>query len=122
MNCILIIDDDYAVRLLYQEELEDDGYEVVTFGDCENLMDNIEQHRPDVIIMDIKMGKISGLDIIQEIRSTYYDIPIILCSAYSTFKSDAKSIAADYYVVKSSDLSELKLRILMAIEGSTPND
>ena len=121
MNCILIIDDDYAVRLLYQEELEDDGYEVVTFGDCENLMDNIEQHRPDVIIMDIKMGKISGLDIIQEIRNTYYDIPIILCSAYSTFKADAKSMAADYYVVKSSDLSELKLRILMAIEGSTPN-
>jgi len=115
MNKILVVDDDYAVRLFYQEELEDDGYRVVTFGDYENLLTEIAIHCPDVIIMGIKMGEINGLDIISDIRNIFIDIPIILCSASSTFESDAKSFAADYFVAKSSDLDELKNKITMAI-------
>ncbi len=114
MNKIFVVDDNYAVRLLYQEEFEDDGYLVVAFGDYENLMAEISNHCPDVIIMDIKMGEINGLDIMKSIRNSF-EIPIILCSAYPIFESDAKSFAADYFVAKSSDLSELKHKITMAI-------
>ena len=67
--------------------------------------------------MDIKLGKINGLDLLQGIRNTYYNLPVILCTAYPAFKYDLKSVAADYYVVKGSDLSELKLKIKMALEG-----
>jgi DNA-binding response OmpR family regulator len=55
--------------------------------------------------------------LLQDIRREFYNIPVILCSAYSSFKGDLKSIAADYYVVKSADLSELKQKIKMALEG-----
>ena len=53
----------------------------------------------------------------QKIRNTYYDLPVILCTAYPDYKNDLRSIAADYYVLKSPDLSELKQKIRMAIEA-----
>jgi DNA-binding response OmpR family regulator len=60
--------------------------------------------------------------LLQDIRKEYYNVPVILCSAYSSYKGDLKSIAADYYVVKSADLSELKRKISMALEGHLPFD
>lgn len=121
MNKILIADNEYAIRLLYEEELVYAGYEVVTVGDGRKILQVIEEQRPDLIVLDIKMGEINGLDILQDIRNTYYDLPVILCTAYSGFKYDPKAIAADYFVVKSSDLSELKLKIKMAIRTILPD-
>jgi DNA-binding response OmpR family regulator len=66
------------------------------------------------------LGEYDGLDLLQDIRKTYYDLPVILCSAYPVYKYDLKSIAADYYVVKNSTLEELKLKIKMALEGGNP--
>ena len=63
-----------------------------------------------------ELGKYNGLDLLQEIRNANYRMPVILCTAYSSFKYDLKSIAADDYVVKSADLTELKLKIKAAIE------
>jgi two-component SAPR family response regulator len=65
------------------------------------------------------MAGYNGLDLLQEIRNRFYDLPVILCSAYDSFKRDMKSIAADFYVVKSSDLTQLKKTIAMALEGTT---
>ena len=119
MYKILIVDDDYAIRLLYQEELEDEGYSVTTTSGCLNFLEQIEHLGPDLILLDIRLGKINGLDILQDIRDRYYDMPVILCSAYSSFKYDMRAIAADYYVTKSVDLSELKFKIKMAFESIT---
>lgn len=116
MNKILIVDDDYAIRFLYQEELGSEGYKVIATGECKGLLDTIRQQEPDVIVLDIKMGKFNGLDLLQGIRNTYWDLPVILCTAYPVFKYDPKSVAADYYVVKNSDLSDLKIKVQMAME------
>jgi len=118
MNKILIVDDEEAIQILYAEELTEEGYKVITTGDGSRLMEIIEQERPDLIVLDIIVGKYSGLDLLQDIQNTYYNIPVILCTAYSTFKYDLKSIAANHYVTKSSDLTELKLKIKIAIEGN----
>jgi DNA-binding response OmpR family regulator len=120
MKKILIVDDEEVIRMLYGEELEEEGYEVVTAGSGHGLMEMIEREKPDLVILDIKMAEHDGLDLLQEIRKSFYNIPVILCSAYSSFKGDLKSIAADYYVVKSADLSELKQKIKMALEGQIP--
>ncbi len=118
MNKILIVDDEEAIQLLYSEELTEEGYDVVTSGQVTRLMELITQKRPDLIVLDIKLGKYDGLDLLQDIRNTWNNLPIILCTAYPSFKYDLKSIAADYYVVKSSDLRELKLKIKMALEDN----
>ena len=118
MTKILVVEDEAPLCMLYAEELTEDGYEVVSTSDCEGLMEMIEQHRPDVIVLDIRMGEWNGLDLLQDIRNAYHDKPVILCTAYSSFKYDLRSVAADYYVVKSADLTDLKTKISMALEGS----
>ncbi|MCK4388891.1 MAG: response regulator [Desulfobacterales bacterium] len=120
MKKILIVDDEEVIRMLYSEELEDEGYNVITTGTGHGLVELVERERPHLVILDIKMAEHDGLDLLQEIRKQFYNIPVILCSAYSSFKGDLKSVAADYYVVKSADLSDLKQKIKMALEGHIP--
>jgi len=118
MSRILVVDDEKSIQLLFADELTDEGYEVVTTGDGGGVMGLIEKARPDLVVLDIKLGKKDGLDLLQDIRNTYYNMPVVVCTAYPNYKGDLKSIAADYYVVKSSDLRELKEKVRMAFEGS----
>ncbi len=120
MARILIVDDEEHIRTLYTLELEDEGHEVLSLESGKELRNHIRTFHPDVIVLDIKMVDVSGLDVLQEVRSEFYDLPVILCSAYGSYKGDVKSIAADYYVVKSSDLTELKKKIRTALETRIP--
>ena len=117
MNKILIVDDDEPIQILYADELTEEGYDVITTGDGVGLLGLIEEAQPNLVVLDIRLGETNGLDLLLDIRNTYYELPVILCSAYSAFKYDLKSIAADYFVVKSSDFSELKVKIKMALEA-----
>jgi DNA-binding response OmpR family regulator len=122
MPKILIVDDEEGIRMLYSMELEDEGYDVVTRPDGRDLLHVIDEEAPDCIILDIKMRDYNGLDLLQQIRKRHYDLPVILNSAYSSFKVDLKAVAADYYVVKSSDLGELKEKLKVALETRIPQD
>jgi len=120
MNKILVIDDDESIQILYTDELTEEGYEVIASGDGSSLMRLIDETKPDLVVLDVRLGEYDGLDLLQDIRNTHYDLPVILCSAYPVYKYDLKSIAADYYVVKKSNLEELKLKIKMALECGNP--
>jgi two-component system response regulator (stage 0 sporulation protein F) len=117
---ILVVDDEKSIQILYEEELSEEGYEVITIGDGTGLVRLIEEKTPDLVILDIRLGEHNGLDLLQEIRNTFYDLPVILCTAYPAFKHDLRSIAADHYVVKSSNMKELKLKVRMALESRIP--
>ena len=121
MAKVLVVDDEEHIRLLYSEELSEAGYEVITAADGYKLTERIEKEHPDIIVLDIKMVDYNGLDLLQEIRNKFYNLPVILCTAYDTFKEDIKSIAADFYVIKSFDLTELKNKISMALEANIPS-
>ena len=116
MPKILVVDDQEHVRLLYSEELKEAGYEVITAESGYKLLERIEEEKPDLVTLDIKMVGYNGLDILQDIRNDFYVLPVILSTAYDSFKEDVRSIAADFYVVKSFDLTELKNKIGMALE------
>jgi len=118
MAKILIVDDEEHIRYLYSEELSEAGYEVITADSGYKLMERIEEEKPDLIVLDIKMVGYDGLDLLQDIRNNFYDLPVVLCTAYDTFKRDMKSIAADFYVIKSFDLTELKNKVAMALEAA----
>lgn len=118
---ILIVDDEEHIRFLYSEELADEGYEVITADSGFQLLETIEREKPNLVVLDIKMVDYNGLDLLQDIRNKFYDLPVILCTAYDTFKEDMKSIAADHYVIKSFDLTELKTRIANALEAEIPD-
>lgn len=116
MTRILHIDDSDAIRLLYEEELAEEGYEVVGVGSCEDILDQIASFRPNLIVLEPKLPEADGLEILQMIRNTNYDMPVVICTAYPNIKYDLRCIAADYFVVKQSDLSELKLKVGMALD------
>src|SRR5208283_2271785 len=118
MSKLLVVDDEKHIRLLYSEELKVAGYEVITADSGYKLLETIEEEKPDLVILDIKMVDYNGLDIPQDIRNHFYDLPVILSTAHDSFKEDMKSIAADFYVVKSYDLTELKEKIAIALETS----
>jgi DNA-binding response OmpR family regulator len=115
---ILIVDDEEHIRFLYSEELKEEGYEVITAESGFKLLERIETEEPDLIVLDIKMVDYNGLDLLQDIRNKFYNLPVVLCTAYDAFKEDIKSVAADFYVVKSFDLTELKKKIAMALEAT----
>ncbi len=121
MAKILVVDDEEHIRLLYSEELSEAGHDVITAADGRKLVERIDKEKPDLIILDIKMVGYNGLDLLQEIRNKFYNLPVILCTAYDTFKDDTKAIAADFYVIKSFDLTELKKKIVMALEANIPS-
>ena len=118
MSKILIVDDEEHIRYLYSEELSEAGYQVITADSGYKLLDKICEEKPDLVVLDIKMVDYNGLDLLQDIRNRFYNMPVVLCTAYDTFKEDMKSIAADFYVIKSFDLTELKNKIAMALESS----
>ena len=117
MAKILVVDDEEHIRFLYSEELTEAGYEVITADSGHKLLERIEEEKPNLVVLDIKMLDYNGLDLLQDIRNKFYNLPVVLCTAYDTFKEDMKSIAADYYVIKSFDLTELKSKIAMALEA-----
>jgi DNA-binding response OmpR family regulator len=120
MNKVLIVDDDETIRMLYADELEEEGYDVFTIGDCTEVMGAIREERPDLIVMEMISGKYNSLELLQDIRNEHHQLPVILCTAYAAFKYDPRSMAADFHVVKSSSLKELKWRIKMAFQTLNP--
>lgn len=105
---ILIVDDEENIRYLYEQELHDEGYETLLARDGKECLELVRQNPPDLIILDIRMPRMDGLEAIGKIIEINKNIPIIINSAYSTYKDDFMSWAADAYIVKSYDLDMLK--------------
>ena len=111
MPKVLVVDDEKSIRTLCEEELSEEGYEVISTGEGKGLLGLIASVQPEVVVLDIRMEDCNGLDLLQVIRQAHPDLPIVLNTAYDSYRDDVKSVAADFYVVKSYDLSELKARL-----------
>ncbi len=111
MAKILIVDDEPGLRLLYSDELREEGYEVVTAANCNEAAELLAGRDIDLVVLDIQIEQESGLEMLQKIVKEQKSLPVILCSAYNCYKDDFSSWLADAYIVKSSDLTELKQEI-----------
>lgn len=118
MAKILIVDDEVNVRKLYSEELNADGYETILAKNVEEAVKAVRDDEPDLIILDIKLGEESGIDALMEIVQMRKDLPVIINSAYSVYKDNFQTWAADAYIVKSVDLTPLKEKIQELLAGS----
>jgi CheY-like chemotaxis protein len=118
MPKVLVVDDDESLRLLYSRELAEEGYDVETVSSGQEAIDSIKCSRPDAVILDIKMEGMDGLSVLDLIMEHDKTIPVVLNTAYSTFKSDFSTWSADAYLVKSSDLSELKDTLKQVLKAS----
>jgi DNA-binding NtrC family response regulator len=117
MARVLVVDDDRSLRVLYSKELADEGYEVESASCGKDALESISRTRPDIIVLDIKMEGMDGLSVLDEVMKRDKTIPVVLNTAYSNFKSDFTTWSADAYVVKSSDLTELKETIKQILQS-----
>jgi len=113
---ILIVEDDASQRLLYSEEMKEEGYEPITAKDGKEAMQILKKIKPDLIVLDIVMPVMDGMEALGRIIGKHKDIPIILYSSYPHYKDDFMSWMADAYLTKSSDLTELKETIKNLLE------
>ncbi len=105
---ILVVDDEEHIRLLFKEELEDEGYKVDLASNGVEALERLKRSAYDIVVLDIKMPGMDGIQTMGEIKKINKDLPVILCSAYGEFKQDFSSWVSDGYVVKSADTRELK--------------
>ncbi len=108
---ILVVEDEEGLRLLYEEELNAEGYEVLTARNGREAIQQLEVGKPDLIILDIVMPVMDGMEALGRIVGKDRKIPIILNTSYSGYQQDLMSWAADAYLTKSADLSELKDKV-----------
>ncbi len=117
MPKILVVEDEKNLRLLYKHDLEQDGHVVVTAANAVEGLQALETEFPDLVVLDIRMPGMDGLEAMGRILEKHPKIPVVLNSAYSSYKDNFLSWAADAYIIKSADTSELRLKVRELLEA-----
>jgi len=113
---ILCVDDDSSLLFLYQEELSEEGYEVIVAGNGKEALEKYDRESPHLVILDIRMPITDGLETLNALLGRNRQLPVILNTAYSTYRDNFMTWGAEAYVIKSSDLSKLKKKIRKVLE------
>ena len=111
MKTILVVDDDKNLRRLYRAELEAEGYRVLLAENGRRACELIETEHFDIVVMDIRMPEMDGLEAMARILRERQHVPVILNTAYSSYLDNFSSWAAEGYVIKSADMEPLKEKI-----------
>ena len=115
---LLVVDDDPKIRWVLRQGLEDDTYAVLEAGDGHAALDAFEKHRPDLILMDVKMPGMDGLEAMTHIRKLDNHVPVIVLSAYPDAKIivEAMKNGAVDFLIKPFDIDVVKLVIQKTLE------
>jgi DNA-binding NtrC family response regulator len=116
MKRILVVEDEESLRLLYQQELSEEGYEVITVESGEEAIKKLEEDNIDLVVLDIRLTGMNGLEALEEMLLKNRNLKVVINTAYANYKDDFSSWLADAYLIKSSDLSELKQTIRGLLE------
>ncbi len=120
---ILVVDDEPQIRRVMLTTLTSHGYSVVEAGSGEEALEKIRTERPDLILLDVNMPGITGLETCAEIR-TSSDVPIIMLTIRNSERDKVQALdaGADDYVVKPFGVQELMARIRAALRRSAPGE
>ena len=109
---ILIVEDEDMIREGISDYLSDCGYETIEAGDGEEALEQFFNHKVDLILLDIQMPKLNGLEVLSEIRKSS-QVPVLMLTAFQDeeYKMSAFAALADGYLEKPFSLSLLKVRV-----------
>lgn len=111
MEKVLCVDDDLSLLRLYQDELSEEGYKVILAKDGKEALAKFEKEKPQVVVMDIRMPVMDGIEALAAMMGKDRQVPVILNTAYPQYRDNFMTWGAEAYVIKSSDLTELKQKI-----------
>jgi two-component system nitrogen regulation response regulator NtrX len=121
MSNILIIDDEKAIRKTLDEILSYEGYKIDEASDGEEGLKKFKEKTYDVVLCDIKMPKIDGLDFLERTRETNSDVPIIMISGHGNIETAVEAVkkGAFDFISKPPDLNRLLITIRNAIDKTS---
>ncbi|WP_406677010.1 response regulator [Neomoorella carbonis] len=122
MPRILIVDDQRGVRALLQLAFQEEGYQVATAVNGRDALRQVERWRPDVVVMDVRMPVMSGLEALPRIRALAPETAVIIMSAYVDGMAVAEvlRLGASDFIYKPFDLDELKAKVRVALPEAEP--
>src|SRR5579885_139489 len=117
---ILIVDDEPNLPHQLARYLSKHGYEVLTAPDGEAGLRELQKNTIDLLLLDVRLPKMSGLEVLEEIRKTDQDLPVVMLTAYGDVQTAvaAMKLGAVDYLIKGFDLMELLLVVQRALETS----
>ncbi len=115
---ILVVDSNDEQRSLCEMALKGEGYEVVTVHNGWAALSETKARMPDVIVLDLMISDMDGVELLDKLISINRKLPIIIHTATEEFKDNFMTWCADAYIIKSSDLLELKDKIRELLDPS----
>ena len=117
MANILLVEDERNLGLLYESEFGTDGHQVTIARDAREALQAVDQSRPDLVIVDIRLGEpMDGIELMSQLLEQDENLPVIINTGYSQYRQNFMTWGAEAYVVKSSDLSPLKQAVANALQ------
>jgi two-component system nitrogen regulation response regulator GlnG len=116
-NKIWVIDDDRAMRWVLEKTFKEEGFDVTSFEEAQSALDLLPTEQPDVILTDIRMPGMDGLNFLSKVKSNYSDLPVIIMTAHSDLESAVSSYqtGAFEYLPKPFDIDEALALVNRAI-------
>ena len=110
---LLIVDDDYAIRSFLEEALKDVGYNVEKADNGANALKILKNQKIDLVITDLKMPEVDGLQLLSAVKENYKDTGLLLMSAYGTVEDavQAMKVGAFDFVTKPFSITEIETRV-----------
>ena len=117
---ILIVDDEPDILSTLKDVLEDEGYRTIGVTTGEEALSFIERELPDIVILDVWLEGIDGIEVLGQIKEKHPDIPVLIISGHGTIETAIKAVKLGAYdfIEKPIDLDRLLLRIEKALEES----
>src|SRR5450432_3045094 len=121
MARILIIDDDPAMVSVISDICQERGHQTIAYASGQKALENLAAHSPQLVISDLRMDKVGGLDILRECREVLPQTPVILITAYKTVETalEAMKLGAYDYITKPFKVDELQLTIQRALDNQS---
>lgn len=118
MPLVLLVDDDPGILEVYQLYLESNGYEVVCATDGVSALEAVGRRLPDIILADVRMPRMDGFTLVEEVRKRGHDIPVVLHTAFDTpeARAQAREMRVDDIVFKPSPPGVVMAKLHMALD------
>jgi two-component system, OmpR family, response regulator len=121
---VLVVDDEENVTHLVSSALRFDGFETVTADNGDDALAKVAQYDPDLVVLDVMMPGRDGLGVLQALRASGSQVPVIFLTARDTASDRVGGLraGADDYVVKPFSIEELLARVHAVLRRSAPDD
>ncbi len=118
MKKILIVDDEQNMLWAMKKALKSEAYKIITASDGIEAIKHFKEHELDLVLLDLRMPKMNGMQVLKEIKKLNSDIPVIMITAHGTMESaiEAMKIGALDYISKPFEIDELKMQIKKALD------